>query len=166
MHDQSTKVARILVQYIVFMMYTGLIFDQIWCISTKLRICIRDVHILERIQKLIFRNSGIFALRTFTEHRHDNNENVACILVQYIVFMMYIGFIFDQIWHIKRLSIYIRNVLYSTENPVACPIRYVGILGRFTNYNTPDSVNFHDLSISVKYLTQDRMNVKICSKYV
>ena len=79
---------------------------------------------------------------------------------------MYIGFIFDQIWHIKRLSIYIRNVLYSTENPLACPIRYVGILGRFTNYNTPDSVNFHDLSISVKYLTQDRMNVKICSKYV
>ena len=147
-------------------MYTELIFDRIWCVSTTLRICIGDVRILERIQKLIFRDSGIFALRTFTKHRHDNNQNVACILVQYIVIMMYIGFIFDQIWHIKRLSICIRNVLYSTENPVTCPMRYVGILGRFTNYNTPDSVNSHDLSISVKCLTQNRTNGKICSKYV
>ena len=41
------------------MMYIGFIFYHILCISTKLRICIRKVCILDRIKKRIF---GILAL--------------------------------------------------------------------------------------------------------
>ena len=52
------------------------------------------------------------------------------------VSMIYIWFIFDQIWHFYGTQICIRNVL------------------------------FHGLSISVKYLTQNMPNGKICSKYI
>ena len=34
-HDKMYKVARIPIQYFVFMLHTGFIFDQIWCISTQ-----------------------------------------------------------------------------------------------------------------------------------
>ena len=52
------------------------------------------------------------------------------------VSMIYIWFIFDQIWHFYGTQICIRNV------------------------------PFHDLLISVKYLTQNMPNGKICCKYI
>ena len=110
-HDKILNVARIPIEYFFFMLHTGFIFDQIWCISTKLRICIRDVHILDRIQKRIFRDSGYFCPEDIYGTQTCQNQNIVCILVHYIVFMMYVGLIFDQILCIStKLRICIRKV--------------------------------------------------------
>ena len=113
------------------MLHTGFIFDQIWCISTKLRICIRDVRILDRIQKRIFGDSGYFRPEDIYGTHTWQNPNIVCILLQYIVFMMYIGLIFDQILCIStKLSICIRNVriLDRIKNQI------FGILALFAQY--------------------------------
>ena len=93
------------------MLHTGFTFNQIWCISTKLSICIRDVRILDRIQKRIFRDSGYFRPEDIYGTHTWQNQNIVCILVQYIVFMMYIWLIFDQTLCIStKLRICIRKV--------------------------------------------------------
>ena len=108
-------------------------------------------------------DSGIFAHRTFTEYRHDNNQNVTRILVRYIVFMMYIGLILTKYGMLIKPGYASEMICILQKESVTYPIRYFGILA---HYQSPDSGNCHDMSISVTYLKQNRTNGKICSKYI
>ena len=54
-------------RYIAFRMYIGFIFVKILCISTTLRICIRNVCILKRIQNQIFGDSESFSSKGIYE---------------------------------------------------------------------------------------------------
>ena len=114
-----------------FMMYIRFTFGNIWCISTKLRIFIRNFCIPEIIQNQIFGDSGYFSPKVIYGPRTWHILNYACILVWYIVFMMYIGFMFDQICCIStRLRICIRNVRIYRESK----IWYLGILDLFAHW--------------------------------
>ena len=63
-------------------------------------------------------DSGIFTLKTFTEHRHDNSQNVTRILERYIFFMMYIGLIFGpDMEYVNKIQDMRKRCPYSTENP-------------------------------------------------
>ena len=98
-------------QYIAFRMYIGFIFVKILCISTTLRICIRNVCILKRIQNQIFGDSESFNSKGIYGPHTWQKKNDACILIRYFVLMTHIGCIFDQIWCIStKLRICIRYV--------------------------------------------------------
>ena len=110
----------------------------------KLRICIRNVCILERIKYQIFRDSESVSSKGIYEPIHDNIKKYACILLQYTVFMTYIGFIFDQIWCISiKPRICIRNVRILER----IKIRYFGILDLFSQwqYKVPLTKDLPDM---------------------
>ena len=115
-------------QYIAFRMYIGFTFDKILCISTTLRICIRNVCILKRIQNQIFGDSESFSSKGIYGPHTWQKKNDACILIRYFVLMTYIGCIFDQICCIStKLRICIRYVRILER----IKIWYLGILDLF-----------------------------------
>ena len=115
-------------QNIVFMMYIGFIFDQIWCISTKPGICIRNVRILRENPK-----SDIWGFWIFS-HK-DNLRNAYMTKLKWCLYPSTIYCLHDVYWvyiwpdmvHINKTQDMHQKCPYSRENPKH---RYLGILAK------------------------------------
>ena len=104
-------------QYIAFRMYVGFRFDKIWCISTKLRICIRNVCILERIQNLIFGDSESFSSKgIYGPHTWQHKKYVLCPSMIYCLYDVYWVHIWPDMVHINKTQDMYRKCPYSRKN--------------------------------------------------
>ena len=104
-------------QYIAFRMYVGFRFDKIWCISTKLRICIRNVCILERIQNLIFGDSESFSSKgIYGPHTWQHKKYVLCPSMIYCLYDVYWVHILPDMVHINKTQDMYRKCPYSRKN--------------------------------------------------
>ena len=104
-------------QYIAFRMYVGFRFDKIWCISTKLRICIRNVCILERIQNLIFGDSESFSSKgIYGPHTWQHKKYLLCPSMIYCLYDVYWVHIWPDMVHINKTQDMYRKCPYSRKN--------------------------------------------------